>query len=42
MLFDPVLPPPRDGLGRWLRRLCLIVFVAIGLAAALLLFAPLL
>ncbi len=42
MLFDPVLPPPRGGLGRWLRRLCLAAFVAIGLAAALLLFAPLL
>ena len=42
MLFDPALPPPRGRLGRWLRRFCLLAFVVVGLAAALLLFAPLL
>ena len=42
MLFDPVLPPRRDELARWLRRLCLAAVVAVGLAAALLLFVPLL
>ena len=42
MLFDPVPPRPGGALRRWLKRLGLTFFLAVGLAAALLLFAPLL
>lgn len=48
MQFDPAAfadqPSPirRATLRRWLKRLCLLIFFAVGLGAALLLFAPLL
>jgi len=50
MLFDPTLmtnhrPGPLargSALRRWLKRFCLMVILAVGIAAALLLFAPLL
>lgn len=48
MLFDPTLFAehrpfgPGSALRRWLKRLCLVAFLAVGAAAALLLFAPLL
>jgi hypothetical protein len=48
MLIDPGLLPhheplaPGSALRRWLKRLCLAACLAVGLAAALLLFAPLL
>jgi hypothetical protein len=48
MLFDPALITrheplaPGSALRRWLKRLCLAACLAVGLAAALLLFAPLL
>ena len=41
MLFDPALPARSASLRRWLKRLCLAAFLAVGFAAALLLFAPL-
>ena len=48
MLFDPALITRHEPLAkgsalrRWLKRLCLVAFVAVGAGAALLLFAPLL
>jgi len=48
MLFDPSVitdhrPLARGtALRRWLKRACLVAFVAVGAGAALLLFAPLL
>jgi len=48
MLFDPawrsdrLSPAPGSLLRRWVKRLCLLVFVTVSLGAALLLFAPLL